>query len=463
MIALIRQGEAGTGILAQGVPLNGIRFDSIDQALSSTTKITGFLLSSNTKSACKSAVVKILSHPSHYLRPIFLLEPSDEYVHALCEGSGQTWETITEVANSVEEMTKLLPREGDAIDQDEKILRWLFVRQGASIRPVVSFASWRIYVYPLFEIFQPDLSLTTEWIESLKARKLISEKRLVDRIRLCPTCRSSHFNFIDRCPNCKSIAIAKKNFLHCFTCGNVAPEEQCTIHGELKCPKCLSMLRHIGTDYDRALEEHQCSSCGFVFSDPQIVAKCYECSFEGSPDELETQNISELTLTDQGRLAVRSGRLRDVFAVLDSFNFVSLGHFKSSFDWLLALHERKKELMQFSVLALSLDNVNQLVVKHGRVKIVTLIEEFSRRLRQAFRNTDVLARVSENRMAAILPFTPKDNLNIILQRLRDLKVQSDLPDESTLDAKWSVFSLPEDYQNGDTADTILGRMLSGLH
>src|SRR5205807_3597889 len=77
---------------------------------------------------------------------------------------------------------------------------------------------------------------------------------------------------------CGSIDTAPQNFLHCYACGNVGTQEQYLTHQGLSCPKCSARLRHIGVDYDRALETLVCRSCAGRFTEPEEIgrASCRE-------------------------------------------------------------------------------------------------------------------------------------------------------------------------------------------
>ncbi len=61
-------------------------------------------------------------------------------------------------------------------------------------------------------------------------RGLIESVQLLDRLRVCPDYDRAHTGFIDVCPNCHAIDIREETFLHCYTCGNVAPQAE-YLHG----------------------------------------------------------------------------------------------------------------------------------------------------------------------------------------------------------------------------------------
>jgi len=298
------------------------------------------------------------------------------------------------------------------------------------------------------------------WAGSLLGRGVLEPGRLVSRVRLCPSCGSAHLNYIDRCPNCKGIDIRQTFFLHCFTCGNVAPQEEYHREGALQCPKCASALRHIGADYDRALENYQCRSCRHICTEPEVVAICLDCDIAAAPEDLEKLNIAELALSEKGRLAVRSGNLQSIYAVLDQLNYVNPDYFARTLDWMLGLGLRYKETV-FSLLQLRMDNLPEIVVALGRARAALLMETFAERLRRLIRTTDVSTRTAENAFLLLLPHTEGAKAEILRDRIRKLAADVELPDKKPFQVSLRLYAFPRDYLKGETADLVFRRLATG--
>ena len=139
---------------------------------------------------------------------------------------------------------------------------------------------------------------------SMKLEELgFAEKsRFIDRVHLCPSCGNSHLLFIECCPKCKSSNINQEQMIHHFRCANISPETSYAYDGQLVCPKCKHVLRHIGVDYDRPATVYTCS-CGNTFISSSMKVVCTNCLNETSPEELNPVDIWEYKFTPAGLAA----------------------------------------------------------------------------------------------------------------------------------------------------------------
>jgi hypothetical protein len=192
-------------------------FRTLKHAFENDKEIAGFGLFRDDPERRLELVQSILRHPEHYLRPVFVGDARNEYPGALVEGHFCSWEVTRGKLAQVDQMIAILPGAGDAADHDERLLRYLYVRSEARIKPVLVYGGWRIYVYPLLETLNPVVGMSTTWLSSLEGRNFGHDIELIDRIRLCSSCGSSHLNHVDRCPGCSKIAIEQTDFFHCFT------------------------------------------------------------------------------------------------------------------------------------------------------------------------------------------------------------------------------------------------------
>lgn len=128
-----------------------------------------------------------------------------------------------------------------------------------------------------------------------------SEKiRMIDRVHTCPECGDSHLLFVECCPKCKSSNIKQEAILHHFRCANISPESTYQWDGELRCPKCKKLLRHVGVDYDRPATVYTCYDCGNNFMRSSMRVQCTNCGTSTTPDALIAVDVLEYKLTSDG-------------------------------------------------------------------------------------------------------------------------------------------------------------------
>ncbi|MEN9354002.1 MAG: hypothetical protein RL318_1327 [Fibrobacterota bacterium] len=258
----------------------------------------------------------------------------------------------------------------------------------------------------------------------------------------------------------KAIDIHREEFVHCFPCGQVGPQSEFQDPEGLRCPKCRSVLRHIGADYDRPMENQRCRSCAHVFASPEVAAHCLDCDASTLPHQLQAENVSELELTDSGRLAVRTGSLQAIYAVFDKERFASPQYFEQSLSWFCMLWSRYKT-SPFSILQLQVTNASELSLRIGRSSMIVHLKEFARRLRALIRDTDVTARLQEERITILMPFTNPDQARLAVNRLGDLSGGTATPQENRLEVAWGLLSVPEDATGKEGQAALLAR-LSGI-
>lgn len=128
------------------------------------------------------------------------------------------------------------------------------------------------------------------------------KSKFIDRVHICPSCGESHLLFIECCPKCNSSDISQEQMIHHFRCANISPESSYAFDGQLVCPKCKRMLRHIGVDYDRPATVYTCN-CGNTFIAPSMKVLCTNCSTVSTPEELNPVDVWEYKLTPAGLAA----------------------------------------------------------------------------------------------------------------------------------------------------------------
>jgi GGDEF domain-containing protein len=300
-----------------------------------------------------------------------------------------------------------------------RLLTYLFLRPHIKLAINRHWRYEQMAIYPVAEAINDDTIETMTGLEMLARRQLLDKEELLDRLRLCPKCESPHHNFIDTCPTCHTIVIRKTQFVHCFTCGYVGPESEFFHEGIFICPNCKTVLRHIGADYDRPLESYVCEN-GPKFIEPDILAKCLACGSLNEPDTLSVRELYAYTLSAEGALAVRAGEIEDIYAILETANFVHPDYFQSLLDWLIKLHRRPPDEV-FSILAIRLENIPELITELGRDRVVEFMDEFGERLREMLRTTDITTRTNETDIWVLLPKTPAEGCRRVEERVETLQ------------------------------------------
>lgn len=259
--------------------------------------------------ATAQALAILRRNQSYANRLILLGRPGNQQAQALADGMAPSqafqiekqwhdWNARLErLAGNNQEKDALWP-----VDQ------WLLLRPDAWIEPVKNPAHRSLYTYPLLDaLLNETVSDGLSLLENKWNRGDYERGSLVDRIRSCRECNSSHINYVDVCSQCRSLEIARQPCLHCFICGHVDRQQHFSKGDGLRCPNCLTKLRHIGTDYDRPLENYQCHSCHNLFIDASVEARCLSCGHRHETDELRVREIRPFRLSEAGRIQRLNG------------------------------------------------------------------------------------------------------------------------------------------------------------
>lgn len=341
------------------------------------------------------------------------------HVAALVDGVARDAAEAIVLARPLAEALAVLPLGGEELDADVRLARYLYVRPESRIEPERAWSDPRGYRYRILEALADHVEDVAPWLRSLSARKLLVPVALIDRLRHCPHCDFVHLNYVDVCPHDGALDITETTFLHCFTCGNVAPETAFVAGGRLQCPKCSTRLRQIGVDYDRALESYHCNVDGADFAEATVVAVCLNCERRSSPQELIARPVHAWVLSDNGKLAARTERIGDLYALLDEMDFATPQFFYATLDWLVTLRGRYPD-QDFALVGARLEGFERSAVRLGPARTSILLNEVAGRLRDLVRATDVAARTAENEIWILLPRTDADGAGILAGKLQAL-------------------------------------------
>ena len=192
---------------------------------------------------------------------------------------------------------------------ENRILSYFYTRPNFTIAPKSDKYHEMFYYFPLVEQFHDGQEDYFYWLEEMSSQNILSKIKLIDRIFCCPYCFSALLKFSDHCPNCNSINIINVKFIHCFTCGYIAPESIFLKNERFVCPSCKSKLRLIGQDYDRPLENGVCNDCGNYHIDCKLEVTCLACNKTFMTEDLTKKLIYEYKLTEYGRNQIKFGTI----------------------------------------------------------------------------------------------------------------------------------------------------------
>ena len=392
-------------------------------------------------------------------RPIYLTRDLGPEVAAITDGIVPAPTALRRELDSFNSRCQTLARHEFA-DEEQRLLAYLYLRPELQIAPIVDTGYRTYYRYPLFDALTPSGSDGLGWTEGLRRRGLLEEVKLIDRLRKCPACACSHLNYVDICPECKQLDIGENIFLHCHTCGFVAPQENFIARTGLTCGKCDARLRHIGVDYDRALEAFSCNACTARFIEPEIEARCLQCAGGTATSELPEIRIYSYRLSDSGRVAARSGSLGHVLATHDTQHNLTSAYFEQSLTWMLQLRQRHDDV-QFGLAAVRVTNTEALEQSLSHVRAVQLVDAFARRLAETLRATDLIMRAGEYEWFILSPQNDRAGLLVLLQLIEKLAAATEQSDGNRIAVTANCVTSEEIKDLGIGARVLLSELQGG--
>ncbi|MGC3999712.1 MAG: hypothetical protein QM767_20605 [Anaeromyxobacter sp.] len=323
----------------------------------------------------------------------------------------------------------------------EALAQYLACRPQARLHPIRDWRAPGYYRYPVVDALLGASENVFTWLDRWAARHVLDLDIVVDRLRLCDACSSAHLSYLDVCPSCASLDIVHTRLLHCFTCAHVGPREAFVQGDHLSCPKCEAVLRHIGVDYDRPIEQQQCRHCKHLFVDADVRSACMACQATSSPEHLPSRAIGLYRLGGAGLLLARQGNLSPVLSGLDMVNYIGPALFERLIDWQVALARRYPESHFFSVIGLRVANLSRLVETLGRSGTAALVDSFAERLRAMLRVCDVTTR-SDEHLWLLAPHTDAKGAGCLIGRIEKLTEATRQPSGLKLELGSTVGSIP---------------------
>ena len=343
---------------------------------------------------------------------------------------------------------------------EARVLAWLWLRSRGDVHAVRDAGVAQHYRYPLLEALSDGETISDfSWLQLMTQQGWLEEGVLLDRLRLCTDCGSGRLNYVDVCPECQALDISRQPSLHCFTCGHVGAQEHFLKDGLLLCPNCFSRLRHIGSDYDRPLENYRCRSCQAFFVDAEVEARCLDCGQAHAPDKLRVREVRHFRLAEAGRLRCRQGYSASV-AETDQFgalNLLNQKSFHELLNWQLQLVRRYKQ-PAFSLLGLRFVNLAATISALGELRGHALVDSLVERLQEAVRDTDRCSRVSEEILWIMMPHTDAAGLAVVRKRLQEGAERLASEQIGQLQLRQIGFTAPADLLEQEDAALLLARL-----
>lgn len=362
--------------------------------------------------------------------------------------------------DAAQDLSRSLKGKDNYLTPQGRLINYLWLRPNYIVQPCHEWTNPRFYRYPLLEAMSLDQSDAFEWLRNLANAKILEPVTLMDRQRECMYCRSAHLSFIDTCPNCSAIDIKLQPSLHCFTCGCVDAQDKFMHSGTLVCPKCHTHLRHIGSDYDRPLENYSCQVCHHSFVEGDVLVRCAICEKDMNPNELIMNEIRTWRLSDKGRTIAFRGEVFDLSSGFDQIDFISKELFIHDLDWLMVMARRYPNI-NFSLFGIYFANLPDLVEIFNHARLLQMLESFAQRLRNLLRTPDLSTRTAENMLWLLLPNTDEQGLIGFQKRIE--KSMDKLLEESEYKLDFRFISVnSQKLSNKENAELLLARLFGEL-
>jgi GGDEF domain-containing protein len=438
----------------------GPHFATVEALLGAVEIADAVILQTRDTSLRDQWLAQLRRDARYALTPLLVAASAPLPPESLADGDYLVPEEAYRTIAEIRDRTLSLPNES-LTDSEARLIGYLFTRPNKMLVPLPDWRSEHLHRYPLLEAFDNGGLDSFEWLQTLLRRRLIEPVQLIDRIRACPNCRGAHLSYIDLCASCGHLDIAETIFLHCYTCGHVEPQDDFLDAEGLGCPKCHARLRHIGVDYDRALETYSCHACSARFADPDIKARCLHCHTRHATTDLLEQAVHTYKLSAAGNLAARTGNVGDLFSLIDDANGAHPAYFERTLDWLLAVSTRHSEV-QFGVLCIQLGNLRELIDSTSRGRAAQIMDHFARRLRELVRATDILMRSDERHCWLLLPQTPPAGLAVLKSRVEALPEAITEDGAMRLDVKVAAVASQELGDRRVAAKVLMSEMQGSL-
>ncbi|MBI5441570.1 MAG: hypothetical protein HY900_10225 [Deltaproteobacteria bacterium] len=319
------------------------------------------------------------------------------------------------------EVARLAPLSGDHTDAERRavlLLRYVLTRHVESLDPVPQAYASKGYEIPIASALLDTASGDEISVLAELAGLGLFRGRFRDRVHVCPYCDRAAISFREVCGTCRSANLAVEETVHHFRCGHVAPERSFRRGGDLVCPKCSRLLRHVGVDYDRPNQVAVCEPCGALNTDPEVECLCFSCRKLFTPEFSKKQDIRSYSLTLDGAAAAEKGALpaRSLAELLrEAFRTVT----RQTFEDLLrvAASLRARHGRTYQVVRIAVENCEELAREAGSADCMATLRAFVELLKGILRETDVILTEGEAVFRVLFLETEREGVERALERV----------------------------------------------
>lgn len=332
----------------------------------------------------------------------------------------------------------------DSLEENRKrniiLLRFMFSRGKMKLEPKQSSLSPTNYYYPLANIlFNVNIGEERSELEALEKMGMLSGE-IIDKVYLCPSCRTSSISFKEYCPHCESIDINNIIALRhnsCFYTGNELDFEKSQL-GLYICPKCKEELSADEVEKNK-FPAFLCQSCGNIFKESNKKFKCLSCGNIYRHEELIIEDIKAYSITAEGIKAAEAGILYDTL----ERRLISKGEkalirdyvFKEVFYLEAARSARYKRA--FCVMKVEIVDLENIKNAQGEESANKLSDEIFAFLYSNLRRTDVITNVEPGIFLVLFLETTTADATLAL---RKIKREVDKIFRGSIKISWEVVS-----------------------
>ncbi len=260
------------------------------------------------------------------LTPIFIEAVSEQTdglrsltVDAIIEDVSELRQYLTRISHIQQRISELqIPSQ---LRYEEEVLHtllgYMYTRSIEQITPVQDISCRSGFRYPIlseYDLIHRHRSLHQDILQQGEEHGLFYGD-FADVSYVCNQCSGGFLHYREVCPKCLTAHISTHEMVHHFRCAHVAPLKDFQRFEDgtsfLHCPKCNHNLKHIGIDYDKPSQVHQCHTCEHEFQFFSVKAKCVSCSNDQLVDHLIKKEFKAYTVTQRAITALCEGTLVD--------------------------------------------------------------------------------------------------------------------------------------------------------
>ncbi len=287
-------------------------------------------------------------------------------------------------------------------------------------------------------------------LEELMALGLL-DRRLADKVHLCPSCGWHALNFVEVCPRCGDMDVHVEEVVHHFACAHVGPINEYKQGVELVCPKCGDRLRHMGLDYEKPSETYLCRNCGYVFNESAVEARCFRCEHVTPAGDLVPTSIYAYTPNAKTNRAVEYGRLYglDLHSVLFQERSRTFRKDYLIYELDREIYRARRYDNALTFLLIQVDGLDEDRVAEAGTSTAELYGQIFEGVTDALRDLDVVSSLEDGLGAILLPETSLDSaLEVAHRACTTIREYQSVNMEGQLRVTAAAVTLKEEHADG---------------